>query len=50
MRPKRNKLIALAAFLVTTLSTAQLYAQKQNDEPLLRAREAVWRAWFARRH
>jgi len=32
---------------MTTLSTAKLCAQQQNDEQLLRARETVWRAWFA---
>jgi ketosteroid isomerase-like protein len=32
---------------MTTLGTAKLSAQKQNDEQLLRVRETVWRAWFA---
>jgi hypothetical protein len=41
----------LATVILTTLSTADLcavdLAQKQNEEQLLRAREQVWRAWFA---
>jgi ketosteroid isomerase-like protein len=46
MKRKWTSVVAIAIFL-TTLSTAKLSAQKQNDEPLLRARETVWRAWFA---
>lgn len=46
MKVKWNSVIVLAAF-VTTLSAANLSAQKQNDEPMLRVRETVWRAWFA---
>jgi hypothetical protein len=47
MRLKTHSAILLAAFLCTSLSTVNLFAQKQNDEQLLRTREAVWRAWFA---
>ncbi len=36
----------IALLLVTTLSFAQAPDQ-QNDDQLLRARETVWRAWFA---
>ena len=46
MKLKWNRVI-IAAFFVVTLSTVKLFAQKQNDEPLLRAREIVWQAWFA---
>ena len=46
MKRKWTSVVAIAIFL-TTLSTAKLSAQKQNDEQLLRARETVWRAWFA---
>lgn len=47
MKQKWNSAFIIAAFLMTTLNGAKLSAQKQNDEPLLRARETVWRAWFA---
>jgi len=43
---KWKNLIAAAA-LVTTLSTANLHTQKQDDDQLLHVRETVWRAWFA---
>jgi ketosteroid isomerase-like protein len=33
--------------VVTTLGTASLSAQQENDRELLQVREAVWRAWFA---
>ena len=46
MKLKWNRVI-IAVFFVVTLSTVKLFAQKQNDEPLLRAREIVWQAWFA---
>jgi hypothetical protein len=36
-----------AVFCIAGLSTAKMSAQKQKDEDLLRARETVWRAWFA---
>jgi ketosteroid isomerase-like protein len=46
MKLKWMRVILIAAF-VTTLSTANLFAQKQNDDQLLQTRETVWRAWFA---
>lgn len=46
MKLKSNSTVIFAIFL-TTLSTANLSAQKQSDEQLLRVRETVWRAWFA---
>ncbi len=49
MKLKRMRviiIIIIAAF-VTTLSTGDLSAQKQNDDQLLQTRETVWRAWFA---
>ncbi|MGC2194670.1 MAG: nuclear transport factor 2 family protein [Terriglobales bacterium] len=47
MRLKSKSVILVVAFFGTTLGAVSLSAQKQNNEPLLRAREAVWRAWFA---
>jgi ketosteroid isomerase-like protein len=47
MRVSPNSVKAIAGFLVLILGVMSLSAQKQNDEDLLRAREAVWRAWFA---
>jgi hypothetical protein len=47
MRRKWNNTVIIAAFCMTILSAARLSAQKQDDEELLRARETVWRAWFA---
>jgi ketosteroid isomerase-like protein len=47
MRVRWNRVTAIAGFLVLVLGTMSLSAQKQSDEELLRAREAVWRAWFA---
>ena len=38
--------IAIAALFCATLGTVKISAQ-QSDRELLRAREAVWRAWFA---
>ena len=38
---------AIIAACFTTLGTAALSAQNQNDEELLRVRETVLRAWFA---
>lgn len=42
-----GKIILILAALVGTLGAANGSAQASNDEQLLRAREAVWRAWFA---
>jgi ketosteroid isomerase-like protein len=47
MNRKWNSVTIVAIFFATTLSSAKLSAQKQKDEHLLRARETVWRAWFA---
>ncbi len=47
MRRKWNNITIIACFCLAVLSAAKLFAQKQNDEELLRARETVWRAWFA---
>jgi len=47
MKQKWNSVLVIATLVVTTLSAAKLCAQQQNDEQLLRARETVWRAWFA---
>ena len=47
MKRKWNSVLVIATLVVTTLGTAKLCAQKQNDEQLLRVREQVWRAWFA---
>lgn len=47
MKRKWNRVLVIATLVLTTLSTARLCAQKRNDEQLLRAREAVWRSWFA---
>jgi hypothetical protein len=47
MKRKWNSVLVIATLVVTTLSTTKLCAQKQDDEQLLRARETVWRSWFA---
>jgi hypothetical protein len=47
MRVSPNSVKTIAGFLVLILGVMSLSAQKQNDEDLLRAREAVWRAWFS---
>jgi ketosteroid isomerase-like protein len=47
MKARRTSVQAIAGFLVLILGAASLSAQKPGDEDLLRAREAVWRAWFA---
>ena len=44
---RKNSVVALAILCLGTLSSANLAAQKQDDAELLRARETVWRAWFA---
>jgi len=46
MRRQRNW-IAIIAMFCLTLSAARSFSQKQSDAALLRARETVWRAWFA---
>jgi ketosteroid isomerase-like protein len=47
MKQNWTTIIIIAVFSVANLGAAKLLAQKQNDEELLRARETVWRAWFA---
>jgi ketosteroid isomerase-like protein len=42
-----KSVLAAVTIVVTTLGTASLPAQPQNDRELLQVREAVWRAWFA---
>jgi ketosteroid isomerase-like protein len=45
---RKSKFIStIAALCIAIPSATRLPAQKQNDEELLRARESVWRAWFA---
>src|SRR5208282_5709654 len=46
-RRKWKSIAIMVALCFATLGAARLSAQKQNDEKLLRARETVWRAWFA---
>lgn len=43
----KNRAAAFAILCVGILSSVNLAAQKQDDAELLRARETVWRAWFA---
>jgi ketosteroid isomerase-like protein len=43
---KWNRVMVIAT-VMTALSPGMLWAQKTNDEQLLRVRETVWRAWFA---
>ncbi len=43
----RNRAVAFVILCLATLSPVNLAAQKQGDAELLRAREMVWRAWFA---
>jgi ketosteroid isomerase-like protein len=47
MRQEWNIPTIAAIFCLASLGAADLFARKQNDEELLRARETVWRAWFA---
>jgi ketosteroid isomerase-like protein len=44
---RKNRAVALAIFCLATLRPSNLAAQKPDDAELLRARETVWRAWFA---
>jgi ketosteroid isomerase-like protein len=43
----KNKAVAFAILSLATLSSVNSAAQRQDDAELLRARETVWRAWFA---
>jgi ketosteroid isomerase-like protein len=47
MRPLCKNTGLIAVICVATLIVPSSIAQTQNDQELLRAREAVWRAWFA---
>jgi ketosteroid isomerase-like protein len=47
MRLKSTAAAFIAILSITTLSSEIVSAQKSNDDALLHAREAVWRAWFA---
>jgi ketosteroid isomerase-like protein len=47
MKRNWNAAIAVAIFLANALLSAPVFAQNRDDERLLRARETVWRAWFA---
>ena len=46
MKRNCNAAIAVAIFLANALLGAPVFA-RNRDEQLLRARETVWRAWFA---
>ena len=43
----KNRALVFAILCLTTLGAVHLAAQKADDRELLRARETVWRAWFA---
>jgi ketosteroid isomerase-like protein len=47
MKLKSTGASLCAIVFFTTLISVAVFAQKQNDDELLRAREAVWRARFA---
>jgi ketosteroid isomerase-like protein len=47
MKRNWNAAIAVTIFLANALLSAPVFAQNRDDEQLLRARETVWRAWFA---
>jgi hypothetical protein len=47
MKQASGRLVMVAILLTNALCVAQSSAQKLNDTQLLRAREVVWRAWFA---
>jgi ketosteroid isomerase-like protein len=44
---RKSNIAIIAAMCIIVLSATRLPAQSQNDKELLRARESVWRAWFA---
>lgn len=43
----KNRTVASAFLCLAILGSVNSAAQKQDDRELLRARETVWRAWFA---
>jgi ketosteroid isomerase-like protein len=47
MRKKLDHLLLAAVFCALALNTGGVRAQQQDDQELLKAREAVWRAYFA---
>ena len=47
MTPPLKFLALVTALCIVVLGATKLPAQMQNDDELLRARESVWRAWFA---
>jgi hypothetical protein len=47
MTSKWNPLLMIVAVGFIICSPAGLYSQTGSDQELLRARERVWRAWFA---
>jgi ketosteroid isomerase-like protein len=44
---RKNRAVAFAIFFIAALGSVHLAGQKPDDRELLRARETVWRAWFA---
>ena len=44
---KWNRVVTIFAVAFITFGSGGLHAQTASDEDLLRARESVWRAWFA---
>jgi hypothetical protein len=47
MRRAWRCIAVIAAFAIATAGAGTLSGQTQNNADLLRARETVWRAWFA---
>jgi hypothetical protein len=47
MKRKWNRVLMIVAVAFITFRSAGLHAQTASDKELLRARESVWRAWFA---
>lgn len=47
MNRKWNRVLMIVAVTFLTFRSASLHSQTVSDQELLRARESVWRAWFA---
>ena len=47
MKRKSNGVLMIVAVAFITFCSAGLHSQTTSDQELLRARESVWRAWFA---
>lgn len=47
MNLNRMRIVVAGLFLFAGLSSTTSFSQEQNNQELLRARESVWRAWFA---